>query len=119
MYHKSVDIARALEAQGVQVQIEVFFETQWHQYLEKLAHELKGVFYEHPKDQCLIILNDCDYIGSPDKFTKWALYNYAFEVKEGTPYYEKKAVKAQVDAFNASTTSKFVYMNITSEGVTE
>jgi len=119
MYHKSVDIAHALEAHGVQVEILCFFETQWHQYLEKFAHELKGVFYDHPKDQCLIILNDRDYIGSPDKFTQWALYNYAFEVKEGTFFYEKKAIKSQVDAFNASTTSKFVYMNIASEGITE
>ena len=27
MYHKAVDIAKALEAHGVQVKIELFFET--------------------------------------------------------------------------------------------
>ena len=48
MYHKSIDIAMALQAKGVQVEINTFFETQWHQYLQNLAHKLKGVYYEHP-----------------------------------------------------------------------
>lgn len=62
--------------------------------MDKLAHQLKGVFYDHPRDKCVIMLNDRDYIGTESEFEAWALYNYSCKVDQGLNYYTEKANKS-------------------------
>jgi len=52
------------------------------------------VFYDHPRDKCLIMLNDRDYIGTESEFEAWALYNYSCKVDQGLNYYTEKANKS-------------------------
>ena len=93
-FHKSVTIARQLEAlhpERVHVECLQFFETQWSQFLKKIANDLKGVFYDHKDTSALIYLNGKDYIGDADQFTQWALYNFQYMDKDGLNVYNKIA----------------------------
>lgn len=113
MFHKSVAIARGLEAKHPELlAVEVFqyFETQWMIYLKKLSNDLKGVFYKHDDRSPIIYLDGKDYIGDADNFAQWALYNFNYTESDGITTYTKVAKDAQILAINNSQTRSYVFM---------
>ena len=77
-FHKCIAAAKAIEEKSnCCVEILQFFETQWEEYLRKIASENKGVFYDH-KTSPLVFCNGNKYIGGSEEFTTYALHNHAF-----------------------------------------
>jgi cyclophilin family peptidyl-prolyl cis-trans isomerase len=89
--------------------------------LKQLAHKLKGVFYDHPKNEALIFLDDGKYVGNCNAFAEWATMTHHWNIvfSSGMDELRDNAVRALSQAINDNPKSKFVYMNIASEGVTE
>lgn len=78
-FHKAITLGRHLQLKHpdlVHVECLQFFETQWSQFMKKIANNLKGVFYDHDETKTLIYLNDNEYIGDGDQFSQWVLYKY-------------------------------------------
>ena len=56
-FHKCIAAGKAIEAKAnVEFEVLQFFETQWEEYLRKIASQNKGVFYDH-KSSPLVFLN--------------------------------------------------------------
>jgi len=103
----------------VKVEFNQFFETQWSQFLKKTSNRLKGVFYQHDESKPLIYINDSEYIGDADQFSQWALYNFAYQDKDGLNAYTKMTKEAQLDTFNNAKNRDYAQMHITHSGENE
>ena len=115
-FHKCIAAAQAVEKKGgVDIELLQFFETQWEEYLRKIASQNKGVFYDH-KSSPLVFFNGNKYIGGHEEFTTYALHNYAFlDSASHTDY-----VKAQGDVYRQRinhSTSKFASLHFNVNGV--
>lgn len=95
----------------VSVEVLTFFETQWEEYMKKLKKDQKGLFYDH-KASHIIFLNDSEYIGNNDDFSKWALLNYRYLDKTKTLFYKKKAKDNFKRAINDSKNNIYVFIDV-------
>ena len=115
-FHKCIAAAKNIEEKaGVQIEILQFFETQWEEYLKKIASQNKGVFYEHGKDSPLVFLNGNKYIGGHEEFSTYALHNHAFLDSASHNDYIKIQKDVERQRINHST-SKFAQLTFCVNG---
>ena len=115
-FHKCIAAAKYIEEKAsVEIEILQFFETQWEEYLKKIASQNKGVFYDHVKDSPLVFLNGNKYIGGHEEFTTYALHNHAFLDSASHNDYIKAQKDVERQRINHST-SKFAQLTFCVNG---
>lgn len=91
--------AAVAEQNDIEYHENVFFETQWVQYLKKLQLAYKGQFLAH-KQSPLVFLEDgqggVEYIGNEDRFLKWALYKFRYFDESKIQVYRKLALSEYI-----------------------
>ena len=120
-FHKSVTAARHLETQYpdvVSCECLQFFETQWEEYIKKTANRLKGVFYHHTGSH-LILLNDCEYVGSSEQFATYILNRFAYMDNSMAVVYERLAANHFKRMINTSKTRKYAQLQLSFGGLTQ
>ena len=86
-----------------------FFETQWEEYIKKIANKLKGVFYHHTGNH-LIMLNDSEYVGNSEQFAAYILNRFSYMDNSMSIVYERLASNTYKKMINNSKTRKYAHM---------
>ena len=113
-FHKCVTAVRHLQDQHPEIvtsECLQFFETQWEEYIKKVANKLKGVFYHHSGSH-LILLNDSEYVGNSEQFATYILHRFAYMDNSMSLVYERLAANQLRKMVNQSKTRKYAQMTL-------
>ena len=118
-FHKCVAATKYLQQEHpgvVTAEFLSFFETQWEEYIKRTANRLKGIFYQHSGSH-LILLNDCEYVGSAEQFAEYLLMNFTYMDNSMSVVYERLAFNTFKRAINTSKTKKYAQMQLNFSGM--
>ena len=113
-FHKCMTAVRHLQEQYPEVvtsECLQFFETQWEEYIKKIANKLKGVFYHHTGNH-LIMLNDTEYVGNGEQFATYILNRFSYMDNSMAIVYERLASNTFKKMVNSSKTRKYAQMEL-------
>lgn len=118
-FHKCVTAVKYLQEQHPEIVTSEccqFFETQWEEYIKKIANKLKGIFYQHSGNH-LILLNDCEYVGTAEQFATYILHRFAYMDNSMNIVYERLATNSFRKMVNLSKTRKYAQITVNYSGM--
>ena len=110
-FEKAKTCVLFLEQQNEHVTAEIIslFDTQWDEYIKRVAFEKEDPEFSAHRTAPLAFTNDTTYIGGIDQLLNWALLNYRYV--DNTKLYKKKAAMLCKKVFNESV-RKFAFLEI-------
>lgn len=120
-FHKCMTAVKYLQEQHPEIvtsECLQFFETQWEEYIKKVANKLKGIFYQHSGNH-LILLNDCEYVGNSEQFATYILHRFAYMDNSMNIVYERLATNSFRKMINTSKTRKYAQINVNYSGMNQ